>query len=54
MKKINNNKNTKRHSLKIRVFSKKLGKVLKVKVNPDNLPKELYETVGMSNADYGS
>jgi len=39
---------------KIKVYSEKLGKPIEVDLHPENLPKELYECVGISNADYGS
>lgn len=52
MKSTTNSKNNKRKT--IEVFSKKLKKKIKVDLNPQNLPQELYECVGMSNEDYGS
>lgn len=54
MRKNKNNKNSKSASPTVKVYSKKLGRELEAKVTPNNLSKELYETIGMSNGDYGS
>jgi hypothetical protein len=39
---------------RISVYSKKLGRAIEVELRPQNLAKELFECVGISNADYGS
>jgi hypothetical protein len=37
----------------IRIYSEKLGYQIDIQIEPNNLPNELYECLGMSNDDYG-